>query len=425
MGMLNLESSAKSNSEKSETSIINLWLGGGLIVAVLGHAVLSGMLIFKMEGFEGTKRQAQESETALAKARTELSSLQVEIESLKKQREILVPTIADWEKRLSDKAEAQAALTASEGKRRQSEADVAQAVKRLEDINKDLVSAEKQRAELISGIEKLKAEHLSLTKANTAAKVTLDQATESERRLNEAQNGLTSLNTRRKQLEAEIADVQKRLDQLNGEADESRKGREKLAAEAAMLRQQVQTLKDEKTDLEQRISALKAIQTTVQQEEQKLEQIRKEVTEWELRRDTAKAGLQKIDSDLSDARKLLQGASAKRDALVRESSGLESTIGGLKSEGGQLEKRLEQIRTEVGELERRRNAVTAESQQADSDLSAGRKLLSEMSAKQGELVRENSRLESMIERLKKEKEALEKDLGRMEGQQPKSLTGGQ
>ena len=48
-----------------------------------------------------------------------------------------------------------------------------------------------------------------------------------------------------------------------------------------------------------------------------------------------------------------------------------------------------------------------------------------MSAKQGELVREISRLESLIERLKKEKEALEKDLGRMEGQQPKSLTSGQ
>jgi chromosome segregation ATPase len=252
-----------------------------------------------------------------------------------------------WEKRLSEKAEAQAALTALEGKRRQAEADVAQAAKRLEDTNKDLVSVEKQRAQLISGIEKLKAEHLSLTKAITAAKVGLDQAIESERRLNEAQNALTSLNTRRKQIEGDIADVQKRLDQLHGEADDARKGREKLAAEAAMLRQQVQILKDEKTDLEQRISGLKAIQATVQQEERKLQQIRKEVTEGELRRDTARAGLQKIDSDLSAARKLLQEASAKRDALVRESSGLESTIGGLKSEGGQLEKRLEQIRKEV------------------------------------------------------------------------------
>ena len=50
---------------------------------------------------------------------------------------------------------------------------------------------------------------------------------------------------------------------------------------------------------------------------------------------------------------------------MRESSGLESTIGGLKSEGGQLEKRLEQIRKEAREWELRRDAVTAESQQAN------------------------------------------------------------
>jgi len=117
-----------------------------------------------MEGFEGTKRQAQEAEAALEKARTELAALQLEVESLKKQREVLAPTIFDWEKRLREKAEAQAALTASEGKVRQAEADIAQAAKRLEDTNKNLVGVEKQRAELISEIEKLKTEHLSLTK---------------------------------------------------------------------------------------------------------------------------------------------------------------------------------------------------------------------------------------------------------------------
>jgi chromosome segregation ATPase len=86
---------------------------------------------------------------------------------------------------------------------------------------------------------------------------------------------------------------------------------------------------------------------------------------------------------------------------------------------------LAQIRKEVREWELRRDAVTAESQQADSDLSATRKLHQEVSAKQGELVREISRLESVIERLKKDREALEKELGRLEAQQPKPLTSGQ
>ena len=212
MGMLNQELSTRSKSEKSGTSVINLWLGGALIIAVLGYAVVSGMLIFKMEGFEGTKRQAQEAEAALEKARIELASLQPKVESLKKQREVLAPTITDWEQRLREKAEAEAALAALESKRRQTETDIAQAAKRLEDSSKSLVSVEKQRAELISEIEKLKTEHLSLTKAIALAKVTLNQATETERRVNEAQSTLTSLSTQQKQLRTDIADAQKRLD---------------------------------------------------------------------------------------------------------------------------------------------------------------------------------------------------------------------
>jgi chromosome segregation ATPase len=156
-----------------------------------------------------------------------------------------------------------------------------------------------------------------------------------------------------------------------------------------------------------------------------LEQNRQEATEWESRRDSARTSLQKTASDLSEAQKLIQEASAKRDELVRESSRLESTIGGLKSEGGQLEKRLEQMRKEAKDLESLRNAATTESQKADSDLSATRKLLQEMSMKQSELVREISRLENVIERLKKDREELEKELGRLEAQQPKPLTGGQ
>jgi predicted nucleic acid-binding Zn-ribbon protein len=193
--MLNNESSTRINAKKSETAVINLWLSGGLVIAVLGYAILSGMLILKLGGFENARRQAQEAEVALGSARTELSTLRHEVDALEKQRGILTPTIVDWEKRLKEKAEAEAALATLESKRRQTEADIAQAAKRLEDANKDLVSAGNQKAELGKEIEKLKAEHLSLTKAITAAKVTWDQAMEAERRLNAAQNELVSLNT--------------------------------------------------------------------------------------------------------------------------------------------------------------------------------------------------------------------------------------
>ena len=198
---------------------------------------------------------------------------------------------------------------------------------------------------------------------------------------------------------------------MHREADDARKVREKLDADAAMLRQQVETLKDEKTDLEKRVSGLKAIQATVQQEERKLEQIRKEVTEWELSSGHCKSRLCRRPILISQPHgNSSQEASTKRDELVRESLRLESTIERLKSEGEQLTKRLEQMRKEVTEWERRRDAAKADSQKADSDLSAARKLLQEMSAKQGEFVREISRLESMIERLKKDKEERKRNL---------------
>jgi len=295
----------------------------------------------------------------------------------------------------------------------------------LEDANKDVVSAGNQKAELGKEIEKLKAEHLSLTKAITAAKVTWDQAMEAERRLTAAQNELVSLNTQRKQMEADVEVERKRRDQIRGEADDARKGREKLDADSATLHQQVETLKGEKTDLEKKVYELKAIQAAVQQEERKLDQTRKEVTEWERRRDTAKDDAQRAESALSTLRTLLEETSTKQGELTRESVRLENTIKQLKPEGDQLTKRLEQSRQEVAEWERRRDAVKTDVQQANDDLAATRRLFHEMSTKKDEITRESARLEGGIERLKKEKEALEKELGYLESQQPKPRTGGQ
>src|SRR5205809_8062412 len=116
MEILDHESSTRTGFEKSETAVINLWLSGVLVIAVLAYAVLAGMLILQLGGFEETKRQAQEAEAALRSARAELSTLRHEVDTLEKQREILTPTIADWEKRLKSKAEAEATLATLESK---------------------------------------------------------------------------------------------------------------------------------------------------------------------------------------------------------------------------------------------------------------------------------------------------------------------
>ena len=141
-----------------KTAVITSWLSGWLVAAVVGYIGFSAALILTLESFEDAKRQAQEAKAAVETTHKELTSLQSEVDSLKKQKEVLAPTLADWEKRLKEKAEAKAVLDALESKRQQVEADISQVAKRLSDANKSLADTEKQKVELSSEIEKLKAE---------------------------------------------------------------------------------------------------------------------------------------------------------------------------------------------------------------------------------------------------------------------------
>src|SRR5438445_7824054 len=121
---MNPESSPHSASRKSGGGVIKPWLSGGLIVALAGNVLLSAVLIIKLSGFEDTKRQAQENQLEVAKKRSELSSLKDEVDSLTKQKDALAPAIVGWEKRLKEKADAEAALAALQGKQRKMEADI-------------------------------------------------------------------------------------------------------------------------------------------------------------------------------------------------------------------------------------------------------------------------------------------------------------
>jgi uncharacterized protein YlxW (UPF0749 family) len=99
-----------SENGKGKTAIIKPWLSGGLVAAVVSYIGFSAMLIFTLGNFEHAKRQAQEAEATVETTRKTLTSLQSEVDSLKKQKEVLAPTIAGWEQRLKEKAEAQAVL---------------------------------------------------------------------------------------------------------------------------------------------------------------------------------------------------------------------------------------------------------------------------------------------------------------------------
>ena len=339
------------------------------------------MLILQLGTFEEARRQAQEVEAGIAKARTELSTLQIEIESLRREKDALTPTIVDWEKRVKDKAAAEAVLATLEGKKRQIESDISQAGKSLDEVELNLESAQKQRAELSSEIEKLRTEVLSLTKTKTDAKALLDLAAEAERRLNDAQNALTNADARRKQVETDANQLQK-------EVDDARKLQDKLNTDAAMLRQQIQTLKDEIATSQSQSSELQARQAAVQQEEQKLTKLQQQVTSAETR-----------FNELNEQEERQRRA---------------------QSESSELTNRLEQARKDVADWEFRRDAAKADFQKADSDLSATRKLLQEVSAKHDELIRESSGLVTAIDRLTKEKETKEKELGQLDAEPPAS-----
>lgn len=397
---MNNESAPETHAFAAPGTVIKPWLNFGLIIALAGNVLFSAILIIKLSGFDDMKRRADETEVEAAKKRTELSSLQADVASLSKQKEVLAPTIEDWEKRIKEKAAAEAALANLEGKQQQVASDIVQAGKHLEEISHTVLDSEKQKTDLDSTIEKLNAELFSLSKKDTDTKALLTQASEAERRLDDATNALASADAHRKQSEADAAAAKSHLDQLQKEAEE--------------IKQQVTTAEAQivETKAQQQKATSELAQIT-----NRVEQARSQTTELETKRDTDQQAGTKAAQDLVAAKKTLIETQSAQDQLSTEQAKLIAQIAALKKD-------LDQSRKDAADSEVRLETAKADFQNADADLSATRKLSQELSVKQGELTREVSGLEANIERLKKEKEALEKEVGRMEGQQPKPPSAG-
>ena len=149
----------------------------------------------------------------------------------------------------------------------------------------------------------------------------------------------------------------------------------------------------------------------------RLELARKDGADAEARLDTAKATLQRADADLAATQKRLAETQAAQDQLARDQAKFIAQVAASKKD-------LEQSRKDAADAETRRDTARAEAQKADADLAAARTQSQVFVVKQGELTRETSRLEATVERLKKEKEALEKEIGRQEAQRQKAPPGG-
>lgn len=92
--------------------VITPLLVAGLIDALVGHALVSGVLIVKLGRFDDAQRKADEAGERAKTVSANVEKLQTEVDKLPKLRDILVATVADWEQRLKQKAAAAAAAAA-------------------------------------------------------------------------------------------------------------------------------------------------------------------------------------------------------------------------------------------------------------------------------------------------------------------------
>lgn len=402
---MNAESAPETRESATVGTIIKPWLSAGLVAALAGNVLFSAILIVKLSGFEDMKKRAAEIETETTTRRMELSSLQADVESLTKQKEALAPTVADWETRLKEKASAEAMLSTLEAKQKQTELDIAQAGKRLEEVKGNLLDSERQKSELNAAVEQIRSELASLAMTNIDVKAKLNLVADTERRFSEATNGLADATARRVQLDEDVTAAQARFTELQKDSDNLRQAREKSNAEAAMLRQQIQSLKDQLAAFDQQ-----AIEFT-----NRLDQARSQAIDWENKRDTNRQSANKAAQDLAVAQKLLAETQASQDQLASEYAKLMAKVSMTKTN-------LDSVRKDAADEEVRFETTKSGAQQAEADLAASRKLSQELSAKQSELVREVSRLEGTVELLKKEKVAAEKSVGLQEAQSQQVLT---
>ena len=428
--------------------IIKTWLIAGLIVGVSGTVLFSLVLIVRLGHIENIINKAEEMETLATKKSAELSALQVELDTLNKQKEILKPSISDWQQRLEEKSVAEAAVKSLEAKHKQIEVDIDDADKRLESTVRSLRAAEKQKTDIAASLENLKSELGVITKLNVDVKAMLTLAAEAERRLNDATNGFANIESRRKQSENDATSAQSRYDQLKSETDDLRQSRNSLNKEIAVHGLQLQSLKDQNATLDKQSAELKTRQIAGQQEDKRLAQIqqriitseafkteldarqmqvaaevaqltnrlelaRSQVADWEAKRDAIQPTVAKATLDLNVAQKLFAETQASQDQSVRRQADLTAKIAALKLEADTA---LKDAASALVDFETTKSAAL----KSDADLAAVRKLTQELSSKQGDMTREVSRLETIVEELKKEKDSLEKEIGRLEAQRQKA-----
>lgn len=92
---MNNETSTNRGFRNGGAAVIKPWLSGGLGAALVAFLVFGAILVIMSSRFDDAKRQTQPAEAGIAKVRTELSSVQGEVDSLIEPGEVLAPQSVD------------------------------------------------------------------------------------------------------------------------------------------------------------------------------------------------------------------------------------------------------------------------------------------------------------------------------------------
>ena len=366
---------------KPARPVISQFLTVTFAGAVFANLLLVSLLIVRLGHFEDTQKRAEEAGQELAKTRDQIGTLQQDLKTLEEKRAVIAPQIADWQKRVQEKATAEAALPFLQERQQQFATDINQSSNRLQQINADLTGLATQKASVAGDLQKLHSDLDIVTRSNIDVRAVLTQAANAERRRAEAQTATDSANNTLKQVEADILVARSTLEKNQKQADDLRQSREKLATEIASLQQQADSLK-----LYVASNQTTAAEVTARQD-----------------------AVQKANQSLAKAREHQSAA----EALVAEASERSQK---LTADITNLVSRVEAARKDAADAEPRRTSLRTDVQSAEQDLAALRKTLAEAGAAQDSLTRETSRLETQVQRLNAEKQALQKGIGQLEAQ---------
>ncbi len=423
-------------------AVIKPWLTAGLFITIAANVLLSAALIVNLSRFQESIRQADEAEARAAQRRSDVSKLQAQLETLAKQRDALAPEVANWQERLEQKAAAEAVLASLEAKKHQLHSDIDQDAKRSEEARQAVIAARQHETEVTANIQKLQTERSSLTRTVAEAKELEETAVDAERRKADATAATESADARRKQIEAETLVMQATYERLENDTNGLRRAKEQLSADVAVLRNEKQEVVKHLSALDPKKAEFKALQAQTTQELQNFAKAQQQVTtaevrtaeletcqqqanselarltsrvevartraaEWETKRDLSQQQGTTAAQDLAEAQKALAGTQASEDQLAREQTRLASIVASFRKD-------LEQARKDSVEAETRLAGLRAEAQRCDAELAGARKTTQEHTTKHDELIRDESRMQAIVEKLRQEKDTLEKEIGKLE-----------